>query len=638
MSGYYDNYPKGLEFAKDTSGSALGFANRNNIATETGVLWPAAVRRLGANYAKLLNEPMNTSLITDHANPMWKNPTAGTRAPGFIVFDIEPIFAPTRGDGQGIADENVHYSEETYNSLWAYLRLYDAAVGDMQATDLAAIDYGNMLLRYYLSFLLKALRAANTCLSDSNAYQQAKVLLRALGFTDDANDLNTLIDKLPGIIKRLNQWVTATTRIVKVLCNTFPGAKRLPALMTEWYRDVELETDYAQMYTFKPAHWWQLSYYVDGSNRHCYNIVQSPMPTSISAYVDRLIAMIKMLFWDESSLQVQRYLNKVVEAGTGMPGDVTVQTYEISDFIYPNTADIGFDAFEAKYDRDMLLAIHNATILDGAEVGPAYQDPGKVRWNQVISFTRNSSADVVSRINKPLNLPWRDATNGDLINAMQWTVIRHKEAAWADVDEIDPKVLGTDIIVGAKMWSLLSDDIFNTECEGVTVRQDIYVQPGIPSNITLSDVSTLAKLSFFDHAPIVYAIQGRNADSNSAGQIVSMFCQVECLFVTSYDSLADIKTEFVKNYWGFPFVLESAAGSFSTHNIATDIKSVATTASPEYSEFTENRDFESPSQVFNSRGNSAISNTKNKTKQTARSQSWKNKNKFKSGKDDTSAV
>lgn len=635
MSGYYDNYPKGLDFAKDTAGSTLGFANRNNIATETGVLWPAAVRRLGANYAKLLNDPMNTSLITDHANPMWLNPSTGTRAPGFIVFDIEPIFAPTRGDGQGIADENVHYSEETYNSLWAYLRLYDAAVGDMQATDLAAIDYGNMLLRYYLSFFLKALRAANTCLSDSNGYQQAKVILRALGFTEDANNLSTLIDKLPGIIKRLNQWVTSTTRIVKVLCNTFPGAKRLPALVTEWYRDVETETDYAQMYTFKPKHWWSISYYVGHENKHCYNIVKSIMPTSMSAYVDRLIDMIKILFWDESSLQVQRYLNKVVESGTGMPGDVSVQTYEISDFIYPNTADIGFDAFEAKYDRDMLLAIHNATILRGADVSAAYQEPGKVRWQQVVAFERNSPADVVSRINKPLNLPWRDATNGDLINAMQWCVIRHKEAAWADVDEIDPRVLGTDIIVGATLWKLDSDDILNPNCSGYEINQ-VYYTEGTPEGLPVEVVNTLNDLSFFDHAPITYIVSGREPDIQAAGHVIGMNCQAECLFVSSYDSLADIKTEFVKNYWGFPFILETAAGSFSTHNVATDVRSIATSAGPDYGDLTENRDFEKPSQVFNLKGNSALQDKKKADKRTARSQNWKAQNN-KNKKDDTSA-
>jgi hypothetical protein len=624
MSGYYDNYPNGLDFVKDVAGSTLGFANRNEESSHTGLTWPNMVSRLGMNFAKMLEAPNRVS-IDQRANPAW---LSTIRAPGIIVFDIDPIFAPQRGDGTGIADENVHYSEETYNSLYSYLRLYDAAVGDIQAVDIAAIDYGNMLLRYYLSFFMKVLRAVNTALTDNNNYQNARVILRALGFAYDAEHFDDLTVKLPSYIKKVNQWVLSITKLVRVLVNTFPGAKRLPALITEWYRDVETETAYAQMYTFKPKHWWTLSYYVGDENKHCWNIVKSDMPTTIADYVDKLIDMMRVLFQDDSAIQVQRYLNKVVDAGAQMPGGVSVTTSVIDFIPTPDPEAIGYDAFESKFDRDMLLAIQNATICTNWEVGDAIQIPGKVKWQQNVSSDPSFWGDTVARFTKPLNLPWRDATYGDFYNAIQWMIIRHKEAAWNDYTQVDPKVLGTDIIVDAYMWELTGDDVYDPSVQGRRIQQ--IIAKNVDNCIIPEDIALLSRLRYFDHAPMIYVLEGFNRANYRAGTVTDVLTQGEAFFITDYESLASLKPEFVKNYWGFPFVLDSI-GTFSTHHVAGTSFGLDTAKPTEYTEYTESRDFDNPGVAYDRRGNSAISNKNSTDKRTNRSQAWKNKNKGKSG-------
>lgn len=126
MSGYNDKFPEGLQQTVDFPSATLGFAGRNKESAITGITWPAAVMQLGADYGALLEAEQHTG--DQRANPAWQP----AREPGLLVFDIEPIFAPTRGTGPDYVDENVHYSEETYQALWSYLRLYDAAVGEFQ--------------------------------------------------------------------------------------------------------------------------------------------------------------------------------------------------------------------------------------------------------------------------------------------------------------------------------------------------------------------------------------------------------------------------------------------------------------------------------------------------------------------------
>lgn len=583
-SGYSNRSIPGMPWRDDVPTAMWSFANRDEDASNYSITWPCAEKMLGQNIGKNLEDPQRVG--ADQTPARWDNWSIS----GIMTLRFEPLLAPTR-EGAEV------FSSETYKCLWSYLRLFDAAVGEFQPNDLSAVDWATCLIKMYLSVIMKSLAAANAVADGSNSYSKARHMWHALGWVE--SDIY-IAEHLGQWVRRINQRIIAPLRNLKLIHNAFPGANRVAALVSKWYRDSFDELSQCQVYTFMPASFWSIGY---TAQQHTWSFTGIPMDNHFEKFLTQVISFIDFMAYDESMLQVQRYLNKIVDSSAGVVGDVSISAIDIGDIPYPLPDALGYDKWAPEYNRDMLIAIHNATILEGLNVGPAYQtEVGE--WEQTCQFASAATKGFAAAgFTKPIELPWQDANHGDYYNATTWTVIRHREASWSDL-VCDPQVLGSEVITGGTIYTIDPSTAGTTyeEMQELSARSVIFSHFSDSNELCFDadDFEYMKVHKHFFYAPTCFIIGGRSVSENKSGQIFDMLTNnTEVLHVCDYKSLSSMKTQYLKNYWGYPFILSSAPGTFSTSNIAGhDTTTLRNVPSVDIAEYKEDRDENAPGASF----------------------------------------
>lgn len=615
MAGYNNFNIPGFTW-NDVPSAMWGFANRDEANTNYNIVWPCAVKQLGLNYGAKLESAQRTA-ASDSTPARWDPLTSS----GIMTLDFCPLLAPERQNSEV-------YCSETYKRLWSYLRLFDAAVGEFQPNDLSAIDFANALAKTYLATCYKTFAVINSVKNGNNRYSQGNIMWQALGWSES---FDYALEKLPTWIRKLNQKGIAALRTCKFLVNAMPGADRWAALVSKWYRDSYDDPAHSAVYTFRLDRFIKMEN--DPDTKTWKFIYTQYFPSTFEQFLNFTIEFINYMTYDESALQVQRYLNKVVTSGDDAIGDVTVSACEIGDIPYPLPDVIGFDTWEPEFNRDMLLSIHNATILhrDQIRVSDAMQTQAG-DWTQTINFLQNDSkAFTAAGFTKPIDLPWEEANHADYINATTWTIIRHKEVAWDDLI-LDPQVLGSEIITGATIWRIDPNSAGSANETAIPFPFSNILNADVSSDIAFSNLDFASALFAleFNFSPLTYLISSRNAAEHTPGVINGIMTpNIEVLHIASYESLRDIKEQYVKNFWGYPFILDhtSNPGSFETTAIAGRVgNSLTNVPAPQYSEYKEDRNLEAPSNVFYKNARDAEKKMKSRSK----------KYKDKSSKDETS--
>lgn len=583
-SGYANHSIPGMPWRDDVPTAMWSFANRDEDASNYSITWPCAEKMLGQNIGKDLENPQRVGANQTPAR--WDDWTIS----GIMTLRFEPLLAPTR-EGAEV------FSSETYKCLWSYLRLFDAAVGEFQPNDLSAVDWATCLIKMYLSIIMKSLAAANAVANGSNYYSKARHMWSALGWVD--SDIY-IAEHLGQWVRRINQRIIAPLRNLKLIHNAFPGANRIAALVSKWYRDSFDEKSQCQVYTFMPASFWNIGY---TAQQHTWSFTGSPMVNHFDDFLTKVIQFVDFMAYDESMLQVQRYLNKIVDSSAGVVGDVSIAAIELGDIPYPLPDALGYDNWAPEYNRDMLIAIHNATILEDLIVGPAYQT-SEGEWEQTCKFASPSARGFAAAgYTKPIELPWENANHGDYYNATTWTVIRHREAAWDDLI-CDPQVLGSEVITGGTVYTITPSTAGTSyeEMQSVSIRSAIFARFNDSNELCFlpSDFEYMKVHKHFFYAPVCFIIRDRVPAENNPGHIIDMLTNnTEVLHVCDYKALSSMKTQYLKNYWGYPFILGSAPGTFSTSNIAGhDTTSLRNTPATEIAEYKEDRDENAPGSSF----------------------------------------
>lgn len=536
----------GEQWLTDTPSAMLGFAMRNKLKTEA-TPYPVLIPGLGTNFGDMLRS--FDQVGADQGAPRWWNDMT---SPGICVLKMEPLIAPTRNGSKTLV--NI-----IFERLWSKSRLFNNDVDNMQPTDLAAISIGTAFLKAYIALGFKIMSIIKVREDDINLYKYASDMLAALGFQHTPRDIREHRMAWTDIF---NDDIIGAINDAKWIDATYPGANHWAAVLSKWYKDCDTETDYCQTYTFTLQSFWMLTYQVAGQNTHYWNFTKQPMPTSIWDFFDLIQSFIRALFFDSSARMVQAVLESIYKRTNG-DNSLDIGPVDLSELSY--SFDDEIVSFE--YNRDILLAIHNATILQGVHVGDALQNPETGTWAQAITVDANSPGDVASRFTKLINLPWPDASKCDLINATMWTVVRHKEAAWADL-AFDADICGSEIISDATMFRYVpsASDNRGYALTYIPLQSVLFSGGTINSQpaYTQALMDTLSFTTQFNLAPITYIIADRDSEAHNPGYVHNVIAQLEAIFRCDHATLAAMKEQYLRNFWGYPFTVAGEVGTFST--------------------------------------------------------------------------
>lgn len=533
----------GEPWQTDTASAFLGYGFRNAAKTEA-TAYPVVFTGLGGTIGSEL--AYFDRVGADQGAPVW---SSAYSIPGFCVLKFDPLIAPTR-DGTKTVTNYI------FERLWSKSRLYNNDVDNMQPVDLSAISVGTALLKMYVALFFKILAVIKVKEDDINLYKVASDMLSALGFHHSAQDIRANRVKWTD---RFNDDIIGAINDSQWLSATFPGADHWAALILKWYKDCNTDTDYCQTYTFTLEHFWALRYQQGDQTVHYWNIVREPMPETIDGFLDKVQTLIRALFYDSSARAVQAVLESI-NARTGGDNQLDIRPVDLSFLSY----DFDADSLVFEYNRDMLLAIHNATVCQGVTVGDAEQDPSQGTWKQTINITRNSEGDIATRFTKMVNLPWFNAAKSDLINATMWTVVRHKEAAWAD-DVFDADICGSEIITDATMYRFVPDVSDRRGYSLAFTKLHSVESADADGKYKQGVLDTVSQASGFNCAPLIYVVSGRDAEHSTPGSITGVFGQLEAVYRCDHATLASMKQQYLRNFWGYPFDLKpEEVGTFQT--------------------------------------------------------------------------
>lgn len=546
-------------FNANTQAARLGFALRDKSVTEATAI-PHVIPKLGMSVQKYMGQEATPMVgLTDddrRSATLWDSTSLElATVPGAIVLDFQHLIALR----DSITDAETN---DIFINKWEEMRILNNMTKNWQPQDLQYLWVGLMEIKAHVANIRRILNIMRKVVNhELNMYYAGEELVTMLGFPMGEQ---TMRQNWVNWWSFFNVSILGNLNNIKWLTGMVPGENRWAGMYTEIYKDVAPYTDYTQLYILRPAciNFMKAEYnptvgYAWTFEQRDYG-VRAGEPGNGAAkfdeYLNQIHLLIRSVFYDDSAADIIATINAITERGMGSQ----VKAEYLS---FPQLPLEGEDV-KLTYDLDMLIAIHNATILQGAKVEAPVQDPKSGTLSQRVLL--NSTAMKAANYAKPINLPNFGATTADLITATQWTVC--SPALRLDPTSTEPMELranaaGSEICVGAYIWyynwnqvagsSTLSALAFNC------IRQ--YSRGGSDA-YTIDDMRGLYKLlslwSNFAYAPLMVVIDtviSGNPEISASSPLAQLILgQTEVLYSASYRSLADTHRQFLRNFWGYP--------------------------------------------------------------------------------------
>lgn len=527
----------------------MGFAMRDELTTKSTSV-AGVVNPLGASIARAVESYQSGDTSSYYA---YNSGTTPIRIPGIMTFDFEPVFAPQSGERKQIV-------EDIFNNWWSVYRLYYNGADTIQPADIAIRCMGQMLVDMYVQYIRRAFDVMKTSYSANNTYVRNTVLLNAMGLQKPANVSNWdfyIRTNFTDWVSYFNDSILGSLNACKWIGGIFPGEHRWSSLVTEIYKDESIDSDYVQLYLFKPRSFYMLQTNEVEPGIYAWELVRSDFPTDFETLLQRVHDFIRALYYDSSALSIQAMLQTISVRGKTnetMIYDLAYDQYELTG-----------GQLKFTFDWQMLLAIHNATIMYGLRAFDVTQDPSTGRVTQEFAFDQTSYSWPWFATPKIINLPNFAASQEEIINAAQWQI------TGTDTDiitgrQIDPGTLGTDVIVDSRIVRYNQDSDTVTLTPTYQFFRSTYV-PGATEATTyqgflVSEVESIFLLTQFNMHPIGYYA---TAENDTRGPVTGYIGQLDVVYRISPTELRDLKKAFVNNFWGYPIRLRST-GSFALPN------------------------------------------------------------------------
>jgi len=542
-------------YNSNTEDARMGFAMRSELATRS-VSAPQIIRPLGANIAQMMRySQQRDDRIRNQI--LWRD---AIRVPGIMMFDFEPIIAPQSGTTgrQIVAD--------IWRTIWSAVSQYYAPADTIQPADMAMRALAEMQLSLWVEYARKAFDVLKLVDNADNDYVTAKVFYTAMGF-DEAN-FDDDFDKWVSLRLKFNRDVIGKINGKNwSIRNVFPGEDRWKALTMEWFKDESIDSAYVQIYGFKPRSFYMFEETQPDPDKpkFVFNLTRMEPPTSLANLIDMLKTLTTHLYYSTSSILVNNVLLQFKQRNNNNVTNVEIDY--VNEEEYEEERPIKFT-----YDWNMLVAIHNATIMYGLRTSTIDQNPETGNLVQVVAFDESAYSWKWFTTPKIVNLPNFNASDEEFINAVQWTIAAGPDD-YVVAGEITPEILGTDVLVDCRIYRY---DRRNDAITSTPLYQFTESRPGDASYYpagyyigSRDQLYAVVDATTFNMHPLCYITrQDDPTDTTAPFFIERVLGELDCVYLATPERLRALKEQFVLNFWGFPFK-QASNGSYDLPNHQT---------------------------------------------------------------------
>lgn len=547
----------------DLSTTLLDFANRDKFNTETTTSLPRNVRAVGEPLNKYYNERSHTE---------FPNSDSYLSIPSWCVFSMEHVFAPVKTEG---APDWNRYVERIDNTVFETLTRDLSYTVRLPRLDFEPIDvqWSQITLEEIMAHLANLLRAmdAYNWVAVMNNYgaNSAQRILNVLGFNggigggiplSSGNGFRDLVDYVNKfIIGQLNQqnW----------FWDFFPVTRRKAALYSKVFMDAEDSEFYASTYVFKPRNFYMPGYDTE-SGTNVFKLYRTDVPNTLFGYAYRIAEAVRFLIDDEDFANIQIAFDAIKKKQDKLGDDVA-----FSKDYFPFYPYFG-RPFKFEYNPNILLAIHNMTIINGLEVSDIEQvvrDEDKknqlVQTFSMPDYTNTSdpmgvrldnvATVMLMKMKQPLDMPeaWGIDDWDALIAATQFTV-----ASWPDQPEtermLSPKVLGLEVCGGAKIFKFADSN------PAAFQMSDCYNHIFLKASTLPTDGRHMCDVAQFSCFPLQPVVRGTGTNVPPAEfTTLGYLNDLNHISYIDFITLQDIKEQLYYNAYCYPLSVPDQ-GSF----------------------------------------------------------------------------
>lgn len=439
------------------------------------------------------------------------------------------------------------------------IAIYYTGADRIQPNDMAILAMEQLLIDVWVEVFKKGLDVLQIASSGQNDYLDSYMFYTALGF--DAANYDADKRNWKHLRDSFNTDILGAMNSCHRIRDVFPGERRWSALVKEWYKDESIDSSYVQIYGFRPRSFYKLVLFDEHGIYH-WKLARNERPTSMAELLDWLKAEVKAAYYDSSAVLVRNCYIAFLERNRNNVQGITIQQNNYEP--YPE----GVRPTKLTYDWNMLIAIHNASIMYGLRAFDCNQDPETGRLIQIFAFDETLYSWRWFTTPKLINLPNFNASDEDFINATQWTIAAG-EGQYTASGNINAEVLGVDVIVDATIyrynkWGARPDNI-----SWIPAFQYTLVCLDAPNATVINTASLMgiAASTTFNMAPLSYiATLPADYTEDTPAMITEVIGELDCVYMADSHALAPLKKQLVYNFWGYPLKLVSGEGSFKLEN------------------------------------------------------------------------
>lgn len=534
--------------------ATLGFAKRD-ARTTNAISTPMVIPKLGQSYQTYMaHYPTPIVGVSRRPFATWENQEeASYTIPGIMTLDFEPLIAHS----EPIAQSEV---ADIFTNIWTQMRILNNMTRDFQPQDIQIVFAGLMEIKTHMANVRRILNLMKSCLNhELNDYYFSEPLVKALGFPMTETEMR----------QHWEEWwqmynVTLVGNLSKIRWFTdalVPGQNRWAGLCSQIYKDTPAYTDYCQVYMLRPRYFHNIVARWDESSRaylwtfshEGYMVDDLPSSTGVNAftlYLERIHTLIRDIFYDDSTATIIATINAIVERNMG-------DQIHAEFLQFPNIPWEG-EPTPLTFDMNMMLAIHNATILP-VTVHDPIQDVESGRLEQTVTAqpTTYDKAAMAMAFPKVVNMPNYGLTTDDFICATQWTVTNTPYGLATEVIYMRPGSMGTEVLTRAKIWRNQFNQVTGTYVLSSLAFDSVevpYYSGGDPTaNELRGIINRMNALTAFENAPMQYILDYSHATDQQPGAVKYVTGQAEVMYVGDFGVLSQMHKQFVRNFWGYPF-------------------------------------------------------------------------------------
>lgn len=539
---------------------------------------------------------------------------------GILTYDYIPMFAQSYVTTPGFSD----YGEvpDIFINVWSRLRRLNNMTEKFMPSDVQWVYNGYMEILAHTENIRRILKVMQRIVrSPKSNYIQEETLLSALGFP-----MSQVAARQNWVNWRnlFNVSILGKLRAISWFTDLVPGAKRWAGLCKEIYKDDPNRTDYTQLYVIRPRYVWHVQEGLITStpaDLYGWKAVKTDYmcgdgsvgnngASAFQAYMELIIQMINDVFYSDSASIVLATINAIDARNWKEDQKMTFQPIDLEDLPF----DLGDGDYPFTYDFNVMLSIHNATILDENDPyfsveAPQMQwqyDSTLGRWNtdgalyqrvwlyknitkegdtegetthkvskaerEFIDTYRTNAYGVkatssagynlaITSFAKSLNLPWYNASMEDFINATQWTIVSNGFTIATNQIPLEPDAVGTEILVRERIYRFLYAADGTPQLDSFDITNLHYINLA-DSNLGYA-TGVIGMLNSFALYPIIYQT---NTFQSIGEKVVGMYNQEDVLYAASRAVLQPIHAQFVRNFWGYPLIVGSSDPTNKTEN------------------------------------------------------------------------